>query len=111
MTCLYLFALVEKGAEVGAHILSGALFETKALDELFPGLERFLGAPVNNPVSLDEFVYMTSDRQHIKLPSFMTPNLMHNSEKNHVISLANLCRWLGQKPKSLRLKFIQDSPQ
>ncbi|CAM3799410.1 electron transfer flavoprotein-ubiquinone oxidoreductase [Vibrio aquimaris] len=95
--------VVEKGAEVGAHILSGALFETKALDELFPDWKD-LGAPVNNPVSLDEFVYMTSDHQHIKLPSFMTPNLMHNSEKNHVISLANLCRWLGQKAEELEIE-------
>ena len=95
--------VVEKGAEVGAHILSGALFETKALDELFPDWKDS-GAPVNNPVSLDEFVYMTSDRHHIKLPSFLTPNLMHNSEKNHVISLANLCRWLGQKAEELEIE-------
>ena len=95
--------VVEKGAEVGAHILSGALFETKALDELFPDWKD-LGAPVNNPVSLDEFVYMTSDHQHIKLPYFMTPNLMHNSDKNHVISLANLCRWLGQKAEELEIE-------
>ncbi|WP_341660848.1 electron transfer flavoprotein-ubiquinone oxidoreductase [Vibrio sp.] len=95
--------VVEKGAEVGAHILSGALFETKALDELFPDWKD-LEAPVNNPVSLDEFVYMTSQHNHVNVPSFLTPNLMHNSEKNHVISLANLCRWLGRKAEELEIE-------
>ncbi|WP_202408621.1 electron transfer flavoprotein-ubiquinone oxidoreductase [Vibrio tetraodonis] len=95
--------VVEKGAEVGAHILSGALFETKALDELFPDWKD-LEAPVNNPVSLDEFVYMTSQHNHVNIPSFLTPNLMHNSDKNHVISLANLCRWLGQKAEELEIE-------
>ncbi|WP_284193707.1 electron transfer flavoprotein-ubiquinone oxidoreductase [Vibrio zhanjiangensis] len=95
--------VVEKGAEVGAHILSGALFETKALTELFPDWQD-LGAPVNNPVCKDEFVYLTSEQQHVKVPSLLTPNLMHNSSDNHVISLANLCRWLGQKAEELEIE-------
>ncbi|MBU2896258.1 electron transfer flavoprotein-ubiquinone oxidoreductase [Vibrio hepatarius] len=95
--------VVEKGAEVGAHILSGALFETKALDELLPDWQN-LQAPVNNPVNLDEFFYLTSKQQHVKVPSFLTPNLMHNSSNNHVISLANLCRWLGEKAEELEIE-------
>ena len=95
--------VVEKGAEVGAHILSGAVFETKALDELFPDWKE-LGAPVNNPVTSDEFMYMTTASNHIKMPAFVTPKLMHNSSDNHVISLANLCRWLGQKAEELEIE-------
>ncbi|WP_171353994.1 electron transfer flavoprotein-ubiquinone oxidoreductase [Vibrio coralliilyticus] len=95
--------VVEKGAEVGAHILSGAIFETKALDELFPDWKE-LGAPINNPVTRDEFMYMTTESNHIKMPAFVTPKLMHNSSDNHVISLANLCRWLGQKAEELEIE-------
>ncbi|WP_171339627.1 electron transfer flavoprotein-ubiquinone oxidoreductase [Vibrio coralliilyticus] len=95
--------IVEKGAEVGAHILSGAIFETKALDELFPDWKE-LGAPINNPVTRDEFMYMTTESNHIKMPAFVTPKLMHNSSDNHVISLANLCRWLGQKAEELEIE-------
>ncbi|MCG9682321.1 electron transfer flavoprotein-ubiquinone oxidoreductase [Vibrio sp. Isolate23] len=95
--------VVEKGAEVGAHILSGAIFETKALDELFPDWKE-LGAPINNPVTRDEFMYMTTASNHIKMPAFLTPKLMHNSSNNHVISLANLCRWLGQKAEELEIE-------
>ncbi|MCG9595717.1 electron transfer flavoprotein-ubiquinone oxidoreductase [Vibrio sp. Isolate25] len=95
--------VVEKGAEVGAHILSGAIFETKALDELFPDWKE-LGAPINNPVTRDEFMYMTTASNHIKMPTFLTPKLMHNSSNNHVISLANLCRWLGQKAEELEIE-------
>ncbi|MCC2522143.1 electron transfer flavoprotein-ubiquinone oxidoreductase [Vibrio coralliilyticus] len=95
--------VVEKGAEVGAHILSGAIFETKALDELFPDWKE-LGAPINNPVTRDEFMYMTTESNHIKMPALVTPKLMHNSSDNHVISLANLCRWLGQKAEELEIE-------
>lgn len=95
--------VVEKGAEVGAHILSGAIFETKALNELFPDWKE-LGAPINNPVTRDEFMYMTTESNHIKMPAFVTPKLMHNSSDNHVISLANLCRWLGQKAEELEIE-------
>lgn len=95
--------VVEKGAEVGAHILSGAIFETKALDELFPDWKE-LDAPINNPVTRDEFMYMTTESNHIKMPAFVTPKLMHNSSDNHVISLANLCRWLGQKAEELEIE-------
>ncbi|NOI60345.1 electron transfer flavoprotein-ubiquinone oxidoreductase [Vibrio coralliilyticus] len=95
--------IVEKGAEVGAHILSGAIFETKALNELFPDWKE-LGAPINNPVTRDEFMYMTTESNHIKMPAFVTPKLMHNSSDNHVISLANLCRWLGQKAEELEIE-------
>ncbi|MFB9189250.1 electron transfer flavoprotein-ubiquinone oxidoreductase [Vibrio ostreicida] len=92
--------VVEKGSEVGAHILSGAVFETTALSELFPDWKE-LGAPVNNPVSTDEFMYLSSDRRSVKIPNILTPKSMHNNNHNHVISLASLCRWLGQRAEEL----------
>ncbi|WP_208623226.1 electron transfer flavoprotein-ubiquinone oxidoreductase [Vibrio hangzhouensis] len=88
--------VIEKGAEIGAHILSGAVFETRALDELIPDWQQ-LGAPVNNPVTEDQFLYLTTLYNHIKIPDFLTPSCLKNSENNHAISLGNLCRWLAQQ--------------
>src|SRR5690554_8113891 len=83
--------VVEKGSEVGAHILSGAILETRALDELFPDWKE-LGAPVQTQVSRDE-VYLFRDDQHsIKLPNAFVPRTMHN-QGNYVISLGKFCRW------------------
>ncbi|WHP64975.1 electron transfer flavoprotein-ubiquinone oxidoreductase [Vibrio harveyi] len=92
--------VVEKGSEVGAHILSGAVFETRALDELFPDWQN-MGAPLSAAVKNDAFLYLTTDLNHIRVPHFLTPNPMHNGENNYVISLANLCRWLAEQAESL----------
>jgi electron-transferring-flavoprotein dehydrogenase len=91
--------LVEKGSEIGAHILSGAVFETRALDELFPDW-RERGAPVNNPVTEDLVYYLVNDKNRIKIPSIFVPKATHN-HNNHAISLANLCRWLGEQAEAL----------
>ena len=92
--------VVEKGSEVGAHILSGAVFETHALDELFPDWQS-MGAPLSAFVKNDAFLYLTTELNHVRVPHFLTPNPMLNDENNYVISLANLCRWLAEQAESL----------
>ena len=87
--------LVEKGSEIGAHILSGAVVESRALDELFPNWKE-LGAPLQNPVTQDEFYYLINDKKGVKVPPWMIPNGLHN-EGNFATSLGNLCRWLGDQ--------------
>jgi electron-transferring-flavoprotein dehydrogenase len=69
--------VVEKGSEVGAHILSGAVFETRALDELFPDWKE-KGAPLNTPVTADDIYWLNNENKGTKIPSFMTPKTMHN---------------------------------
>ncbi|MDP6376409.1 MAG: electron transfer flavoprotein-ubiquinone oxidoreductase [Pseudomonadales bacterium] len=96
--------LVEKGSEVGAHILSGAVFETTALDELFPDWQE-CGAPVNNPVTTDSIYYMVNGTNRIKVPSLFVPGDAHN-EGNHAISLGNLCRWLGEQAEAMGVNIF-----
>lgn len=95
--------VVEKGSEVGAHILSGAVFETRALDELFPNWKE-LGAPLNTPVKRDDIYLLKDERQATKVPNFFVPKPMHN-EGNYIISLGNLCRWLGQQAEALGVEI------
>jgi electron-transferring-flavoprotein dehydrogenase len=91
--------VVEKGSEVGAHILSGAVFEPRALDELIPDW-RDRGAPLNTPVTEDRFLYLTKNRA-LRLP---TPPQMHN-HGNYIISLGNLCRWLAGQAEELGVEI------
>ena len=96
--------LVEKGSEVGAHILSGAAFEPSALNELFPDwAER--GAPVTNPIYHDEVYYLVNDTNRVKVPGLFVPPDSHN-EGNHAISLGNLCRWLGEQAEELGVNIF-----
>jgi len=92
--------LIEKGSEIGAHILSGAVLEPRALDELLPDWKA-LGAPLNTPAGEDRFLFLTEKRA-IKLP---TPQTMHN-HGNYIISLGNLCRWLGQQAEGLGVEIF-----
>lgn len=96
--------VIEKGSEVGAHILSGAVIESRALDELFPNWKEE-GAPLNTPVTEDE-VYLLKDQQSArKLPNAVVPKTMHNSG-NYIVSLSNLCRWLAEKAESLGVEVF-----
>ena len=95
--------VVEKGSEVGAHIVSGAVFEPRALNELFPNWKE-LGAPLNTPVKRDEVYFFTSPTVGIKTPGMFVPHTMHN-EGNYVISLGNLCRWMGQQAEALGVEI------
>ncbi len=95
--------VVEKGSEVGAHILSGAVFEPRALNELFPDW-RELGAPLNTPVTRDDIYVLRSSETSTKVPDFFVPKTMHN-EGNYIISLGNLCRWLAQQAENLGVEI------
>ena len=95
--------VVEKGSEVGAHILSGAVFEPRALNELFPDWKE-LGAPLNTPVTRDDIYVLRSDTTSTKVPDFFVPKTMHN-EGNYIISLGNLCRWLAQQAENLDVEI------
>ena len=96
--------LVEKGSEIGAHILSGAVFEPTALNELFPDWEE-RGAPLDNPVTEDLMYVMVNEVNRIKLPSFAIPADAHN-EGNFALSLGNLCRWLGEQAESMGVNIF-----
>ena len=90
--------VVEKGSEVGAHILSGAVLEPRALNELIPDW-REKGAPLSTPVTEDRF-FMFTRKTSIQFPTWMLPSELHNNG-NYIISLGNLCRWLGQQAEAL----------
>ncbi|MEE3198366.1 MAG: NAD(P)/FAD-dependent oxidoreductase, partial [Pseudomonadota bacterium] len=91
--------LVEKGAGIGSHILSGAVFETRALDELFPDWKD-RGAPVHIPVEKDSFCWLFSERIGLSVPRLLVPKVMRNSG-NYVVSLGRLCQWLGEQAEAL----------
>jgi electron-transferring-flavoprotein dehydrogenase len=91
--------VIEKGSEVGAHILSGAVFEPRALDELIPDWKT-RGAPLNTPAAEDRFLLLTRTRA-IRLP---TPPQMNN-HGNYIISLGNLCRWLAGEAEALGVEI------
>ncbi len=95
--------VVEKGSEVGAHILSGAVFEPRALAELFPDWKS-LGAPLNTPVKRDDIYLLKSGEAATRIPDFAVPKTMHN-EGNYIISLGNLCRWLAQQAENLGVEI------
>jgi electron-transferring-flavoprotein dehydrogenase len=92
--------VLEKGSEVGAHILSGAVMEPRALDELLPDWKN-LGAPLNTPVVDDRFFYLTAARA-IRLP---TPPQMRN-EGNYIVSLGNVARWLARQAEGLGVEVF-----
>ncbi|GAJ70449.1 LOW QUALITY PROTEIN: electron transfer flavoprotein-ubiquinone oxidoreductase [Vibrio sp. JCM 18904] len=91
--------VVEKGSEVGAHILSGAVFETRSLDELFPDWQE-KGAPLNTKVNQDKTYYLGNDINGHELPSWAVPNTLHN-KGNYIISLGSLCRWMALQAENL----------
>ncbi|MCC7259755.1 MAG: electron transfer flavoprotein-ubiquinone oxidoreductase [Alphaproteobacteria bacterium] len=92
--------VVDKGSEVGAHILSGAVLEPRALNELLPDWKE-RGAPLNTPVTSDAFMLLT-EKNGFRLP---TPPQMHN-HGNYIISLGNLCRWLGEQAQALGVEIF-----
>ncbi|QJR79418.1 electron transfer flavoprotein-ubiquinone oxidoreductase [Alteromonas pelagimontana] len=100
--------VVEKGSEVGAHILSGAVFEPKALDELFPDWKE-KGAPLTIPVTEDHIYLLNDDASARKLPNWMTPKTMHN-EGNYIVSMGNICRWLAEQAEALGAEIFPGFP-
>ena len=95
--------LVEKGSEIGAHILSGAVVEPRALNELFPNWQE-MGAPLDQPVTGEQFMFLT-EVNAIKLPTFLLPKATHNSG-NYIASLGNVCRWLGEQAEAMDVQVF-----
>lgn len=94
--------LIEKGSEIGAHILSGAVMDPRALDELLPNWKND-GAPLNAPVTADRFLIL-SETGATQVPNSLLPQCFHN-EGNYVISLGNVCRWLGEQAEALGVEI------
>ena len=95
--------VIEKGSEVGAHILSGAVMDPRAIAELFPNWQE-LDAPLNTPVSEDRFLFLTEGGS-LKLPTFLLPGCFQN-HGNYVVSLGNVCRWLGTQAEALGIEIF-----
>ena len=96
--------VVEKGSEVGAHILSGAIVEPKSLNELFPNWQE-LGAPLTCGVTEDRLLMLRDEHKSIRLPDFAIPRPMHN-QGNYIASLGQLCRWLGEQAEALGVEIF-----
>lgn len=94
--------VLEKAAEVGAQILSGAVIDTIALDELIPEW-RELGAPINTLVSKDEFLLL-GEKKSLSIPHWLLPPLMSN-QGNFIVSLGEVCKWLGEQAESLGVEI------
>ena len=94
--------VVEKGSEVGAHILSGAVFETSALDELLPDW-RTMGSPLTTEVKEDVFYYYTSGKSAFQIPNLFLPAPVHN-DGNYIVSMGNVCRWLAEQAENMGIE-------
>src|SRR3982751_6070509 len=94
--------LLEKGSEVGAHILSGAVIDPRALNELFPDWKE-RGAPLHQPVTEDRFLFL-SETSSWRTPEWMLPGCFRN-HGNYIASLGNVCRWLGEQAEALGVEI------
>ena len=99
--------VLEKGSEIGAHILSGAVIDPRALDELFPDWKA-RGAPLATAVTEDRFLFLT-ERRAYRIPQRLLPPLMGN-HGNYIVSLGDLCRWLGQQAEALGVEIYPGFP-
>ena len=96
--------VVEKGSEIGAHILSGNVFEPTGLNELFPDW-REKGAPVKTAVTGDRIHYLTSEKGAMPVPGLFLPRPMHN-HGNYIISLGQLCQWMGEQAEGMGVNIF-----
>ncbi len=99
--------VLEKGSEVGAHILSGAVVDPIGINALIPDWKE-KGAPIDTPVTDDRF-YMLGQSGALRIPNFLFPPMMHN-HGNYVVSLSNLCKWLGQQAEALGVEIYPGFP-
>jgi electron-transferring-flavoprotein dehydrogenase len=95
--------VLEKGSEVGAHILSGAVIDPRSLNELLPDWQQH-NAPLNAPVTEDRFLFLTGGSSW-QVPGFLLPGCFRN-HGNYVVSLGNVCRWLGQQAEGLGVEIF-----
>lgn len=96
--------VIEKGSEVGAHVLSGAVLEPTAMNELFPDWKE-KGAPLNTEVKGDDVYYLTGEEKGIKTPDFLVPKPMHN-EGNYIVSMGNVCRWMAEQAEGMGVEIF-----
>jgi ribulose 1,5-bisphosphate synthetase/thiazole synthase len=99
--------VLEKGSEVGAHIISGAVIDPVAINELFPDWKE-RGAPLDTPVTEDRFLILTEDKAH-RIPNGLLPRLMSNHGM-YIASLGDVCRWLGQRAEELGVEIFPGFP-
>lgn len=99
-----MICVVEKGADIGAHILSGAVFEPRAMDELFPDWKD-RGAPLNTAVTGDEILLLKDEQNASQLPGFAVPKTFHN-KGNYIVSMGNVCRWLAEQAEQLGVEIF-----
>ncbi|WP_119342858.1 electron transfer flavoprotein-ubiquinone oxidoreductase [Facilibium subflavum] len=95
--------VLEKGAEVGSHIISGAVIETSGLDMLIPDWKN-KGAPLNTPVTQEKFTFLTKNKAY-NIPIKLLPDELHN-HNNYIVSLSNLCRWLAEQAEALGVEIF-----
>jgi electron-transferring-flavoprotein dehydrogenase len=96
--------VLEKGSEIGAHILSGNVFEPRGLDELFPDWHD-KGAPVTTKVSGDVIHYLTGAKKSLRVPGFLLPRPMHN-KGNYIVALGRLCQWMADQAETLGVNVM-----
>src|SRR5262252_6407922 len=94
--------VIEKGSEIGAHILSGAVIDPRAMKELFPDWQA-KGAPLDTPVGEDRFLILTPAKAY-RIPNALLPRLMDNHGM-YIASLGNVCRWLGREAEALGVEI------
>jgi electron-transferring-flavoprotein dehydrogenase len=99
--------VLEKGSEIGAHILSGAVIDPRALNELIPDWQT-KSAPLNTPVTEDRFMVLTPEKA-FRIPNGLLPPLMNN-HGNHIVSLGNVCRWLSAQAETLGVEIYSGFP-
>ena len=99
--------VLEKASEIGAHILSGNVFETRALDELLPNWKN-LNSPIKTKVSKEKFLFLGKTKS-LSWPTWLLPSVQQN-HKNYIISLANLCRWLAEQAETLGVEIFPGFP-
>tara|TARA_B100000242_G_scaffold188713_1_gene135795 strand:+ start:212 stop:1831 length:1620 start_codon:yes stop_codon:yes gene_type:complete len=99
--------VLEKASEIGAHILSGNVFETKALDELFPNWKE-LNAPIKTKVTKEKFLFLGKNKA-LSWPTWLLPKVQKN-HNNYIISLANMCRWLAEQAEGLGVEIFPGFP-
>ena len=95
--------VIDKGSEIGSHILSGAVFETSSLNELIPKWKE-LNSPIKDKVTSDNFYFLTKNK-HFKIPNFFLPKVLNN-EGNFIISLGELCKWLANYAENLGIEIF-----
>ena len=100
--------VLEKSSDIGSHIISGAVVETHALDELLPGWEAS-DAFIRAPVTRDQMSFLINQTASIGVPSFLIPTAMNN-HGNSIISLGSLCRWLASKAEALGVNIFPGFP-